>query len=74
VDLIGFLGVVVFFNFVVGVMNLLPMFPLDGGMMFGVLLGTWIGKKRGFAWARWLAIYVLFLLAVNIFPLFFPNS
>jgi hypothetical protein len=74
VDFIGFLGVVVFFNFVVGVMNLLPMFPLDGGMMFGVLLGTWIGKKRGFAWARWLAIYVLFLLAVNIFPLFFPNS
>ncbi len=73
VDVIGFLGLVVFFNFVVGVMNLLPMYPLDGGLMTSVILGTWLGKKRGSMIARWLTLYVLLLFAINIAPLFFPN-
>ncbi len=73
VDLLGFLGLVVFFNFVVGVMNLLPMYPLDGGLMTGVILGTWLGKKKAQRIARWLTLYVLLLFAINIAPLFFPN-
>jgi membrane-associated protease RseP (regulator of RpoE activity) len=42
-----FLGLLASFNFAVGMFNLVPLLPLDGGHIAG---GLWEGVKRGFAW------------------------
>jgi membrane-associated protease RseP (regulator of RpoE activity) len=42
-----FLGLLASFNFAVGMFNLVPLLPLDGGHIAG---GLWEGIKRGFAW------------------------
>jgi membrane-associated protease RseP (regulator of RpoE activity) len=41
-----FLGLLASFNFAIGVFNLIPLLPLDGGHIAGAL---WEGVKRGFA-------------------------
>jgi membrane-associated protease RseP (regulator of RpoE activity) len=44
--LVFFLQLLASFNFAVGVFNLIPLLPLDGGHIAG---GLWEGLKRGFA-------------------------
>jgi len=67
---IRFLGLVVFFNFIVGVMNLLPMYPLDGGFMLQAFVSTKKGKKKAKLVAKAMTVFVLLLLAINMLPLF----
>ena len=71
--LISFLGLTVFFNFIVGVMNLLPMYPLDGGLMMEALITTKHGKKNAKRVAKTLTVIVLLLLFLNMLPLFIPS-
>ncbi|MCK4327533.1 MAG: site-2 protease family protein [Candidatus Diapherotrites archaeon] len=70
--LIRFTALVVFFNFIVGVMNLLPMYPLDGGLMLEALTSTKIGKKKARRIAKAATVLVLALIFINMLPLFFP--
>ncbi|MFC2174350.1 site-2 protease family protein [archaeon] len=73
-ELITFLvqltGLVVFFNFIVGVMNLLPLVPLDGGLMFMSLASTKIGKKKARKATKLVTVFVLALIFINMLPLF----
>ncbi len=67
---IKFIGLIVFFNFIVGVMNLLPMYPLDGGLMLEALLSTRLRKKKARLIGKAMTALVLLLFLVNMLPLF----
>ncbi len=71
--IINFLGLVVFFNYVVGLMNLLPILPLDGGLMFRDFLAKVF--KIDFKISQWIAIGVSLIfglgLLMNLAPLLF---
>ncbi len=69
---ISLLGLIAFFNFIVGVMNLLPMYPLDGGLMLESLISTKKGKKTAQKIMKVVSVIVLVLLLTNMLPLFFP--
>ncbi len=67
---LDFLGILLFFNLVVGLMNLLPLFILDGGLMAESALEEMIGKKKAkIAFAAISTLIILFIL-VNMLPLF----
>lgn len=72
--LISFTGLVVFFNFIVGVMNLLPMAPLDGGLLLESMVAVRSGRKTARHVAKYMTGFVLLLLLLNMLPLFFPAS
>ncbi|MCD6522499.1 MAG: site-2 protease family protein [Candidatus Diapherotrites archaeon] len=69
--IISFLGLVAFFNLVVGIMNLLPAYPLDGGYMLQGLLENKVKKKTARKFVKFLSIFILALFIVNILPLIF---
>ena len=59
-------------NFGVGLFNLLPLKPLDGGLMFEALASKISPKNNGRKMVRLVAYIILFLLIINIFgPLIF---
>ncbi len=70
--ILNFLGLVVFFNYVVGLMNLLPILPLDGGLMFREFLAKVF--KIDFKVSQWVTIGVSLVfgigLLLNLAPLF----
>ena len=67
---VKFIGLVVFFNFIVGVMNLLPMYPLDGGLMLEALVSTRKGRRYARRAAKAMTAFVLLLIIINMLPLF----
>ncbi len=49
-----------FFNIWLGIVNLAPVFPLDGGRLARSLIANWIGRPDKAAWAvRWLGLLVI---------------
>lgn len=71
---INFLYILMLFSTLIGIMNLLPMFILDGGLMFETILEERFGKRKaGLIFMFVGALLLLFLLA-NISPLFFVGS
>jgi membrane-associated protease RseP (regulator of RpoE activity) len=55
-------------NFGVGLFNLLPMLPLDGGGMLQAILERWMPKKRARKFCIYFSIVVLVLVILNLFP------
>ena len=51
-----------YINFWWGVLNLLPIWPLDGGQIAGVLLGA-VDRRNGQRWAHFLSIVTVGLIA-----------
>ena len=70
----GLISLIVFFNFIVGVMNLLPMYPLDGGLMLEALVSTKIGRKRAASVTKVITVLGLAMILVNMLPLFFQAA
>ncbi|MFC1752909.1 site-2 protease family protein [Thermoproteota archaeon] len=55
----------------IGLANLLPLGPVDGGRIALVAFTRIKGKERGMTWWKKLSVFTLFLLLLNIFwPLF----
>lgn len=55
----------------IGLANLLPLGPVDGGRMLQVSLEETKGKQKGNKWWKWVTVFTLLLLAFNLFwPLF----
>lgn len=71
--LMKFIGLVVFFNLIIGVMNLLPLYPLDGGLMLESILQLRLGK-RAKTLIKLLAYLMVLMLLINISPLFFVSG
>ncbi|MCD6414302.1 MAG: site-2 protease family protein [Candidatus Diapherotrites archaeon] len=71
--LIKFTGLVIFFNMAIGIMNLLPLYPLDGGLMVEAFLEKKFGK-HGKTVTKILAYFLLAVLLINIAPLFFVSG
>jgi Zn-dependent protease len=53
-------------NLVWGVLNLFPIWPLDGGQMAGVIL-TMINRRNGMRWAHVVSLLTAGLLAMFFF-------
>ncbi len=66
--LIDLLKWIFLLNFGVGLFNLLPMLPLDGGGMLQAILERWMPKKRARKCCIYLSIAVLVLVILNLFP------
>ncbi|MBN3037219.1 MAG: site-2 protease family protein [Candidatus Diapherotrites archaeon] len=73
VAFLDILSTTIFFNFAVGIMNLLPMYPLDGGFMAEALTKKRFGAKKAKSYVKMITLAVLVLFLVNLLPLFFPN-
>ncbi len=71
VNLNSFVYLVFFFNLVIGIMNLLPLKPLDGGLLTESVLKEKIGKELASKTATGITVVSLVLLLVNMLPLFF---
>jgi membrane-associated protease RseP (regulator of RpoE activity) len=57
------------FSFAVGMVNILPLFPLDGGLMFDAVAKKFIAKKRAVLVTR---IVTYFLVLVLVFDFLGP--
>lgn len=58
-------------SFGIGLANLLPLGPVDGGRMLQVTLEKIKGAERGNVWWRNISVFTLVLLALNLFwPVF----
>jgi membrane-associated protease RseP (regulator of RpoE activity) len=57
-------------NLGVGLFNLLPMLPLDGGGMLQAILEKWMPKKRARRWCILVSVIVLVLIVLNLIPYF----
>jgi membrane-associated protease RseP (regulator of RpoE activity) len=51
----------------IGLVNLLPMGPIDGGRMVQVSLVKTKGKKKGMEWWKRLSVFFLIVLLLNVF-------
>jgi|GEM_PF-5348958 len=67
--IIELLGLIAFFNMVVGVMNLLPMLPLDGGLILRDFLTKVLKLKHGNALTIAISAIVGLALLANLLPL-----
>jgi membrane-associated protease RseP (regulator of RpoE activity) len=56
-------------NFAIGLFNLLPAVPLDGGYIFRSLLEKKVKRKTAEQLSNVLALFVLMLIVVNLFPM-----
>ncbi len=67
---VNFLSLVVFFNYVVGLMNLLPIVPLDGGLMLREFLWKVFGLDKKMAFSLTVLVSVIFGigLLLNLLP------
>lgn len=75
IPLIGFIVMalewIVFFNFNIGLVNLLPVLPFDGGRMFPNIISTLDISKDTVKRITYLVILVTgAVFAINVFPLF----
>ncbi|MEM2266301.1 MAG: site-2 protease family protein, partial [Candidatus Hadarchaeales archaeon] len=52
----------------IGMFNLLPLVPLDGGYMFRGLLELKMSKKRARQFSNFFSLFLLFILLLNLFP------
>ncbi len=55
-----------YINLYWSLINLLPIWPLDGGQILGVLLG-FINRRKGLSWAHVVSLIVASLLALYVF-------
>ncbi|MFH0956752.1 MAG: site-2 protease family protein [Candidatus Aenigmatarchaeota archaeon] len=63
----GFLAFLFIINLGVGIVNLLPLKPLDGGKMWDIVLRRYIPKRAGLV-MKILAYFILALLLANFIP------
>jgi membrane-associated protease RseP (regulator of RpoE activity) len=63
------LGWIVLLNFLVGLTNLLPIVPLDGGRMFPLMMEK-ISPKGAKKITTLFTLFLIVLLIINIGPLF----
>ncbi|NQU78454.1 site-2 protease family protein [Candidatus Woesearchaeota archaeon] len=63
----GLIGIIVVLSLGIGLANLLPLGPVDGGRMLQVSLEKIKGKVRGNVMWRNVSIATLFILLINIF-------
>jgi len=56
-------------NFAIGLFNLLPAIPLDGGYIFRGLLEKKVKRKTAEQLSYALALFVLTLIIINLFPM-----
>ncbi len=68
VDLLKWLFVL---NLGIGMFNLLPLIPLDGGYMFRSLLELRMSRRRARQLSNSLSLFLLLVLLVNLFPSLF---
>ncbi|MEM2978309.1 MAG: site-2 protease family protein [Candidatus Hadarchaeales archaeon] len=65
VDLLKWIFVL---NLGIGMFNLLPLVPLDGGYMFRGLLELRMSKRRARQLSNSFSLFLLFILLLNLFP------
>lgn len=65
VDLLKWIFVL---NLGIGMFNLLPLVPLDGGYMFRGLLELGMSRKRARQLSNSFSLFLLFVLLLNLFP------
>jgi membrane-associated protease RseP (regulator of RpoE activity) len=68
VDLLKWIFVL---NLGIGMFNLLPLVPLDGGYMFRGLLELRMSRRRARQLSNSFSLFLLFILLVNLFPSLF---
>jgi membrane-associated protease RseP (regulator of RpoE activity) len=68
VDLLKWIFVL---NLGIGMFNLLPMVPLDGGYMFRGLLELRMSRRRARQLSNYFSLFLLLILLVNLFPSLF---
>ncbi|MFC1722532.1 site-2 protease family protein [Nanoarchaeota archaeon] len=54
-------------SFGIGLANLLPLGPVDGGRMVLTAISRIKGEKKGMAWWKKISLFTLLLLAINVF-------
>jgi len=69
IQLINLLVWIYVFSFGIGLVNLLPLKPLDGGLLFEELVGRFTNRTKNIV--RIVSIVILLLLLFNIFGVFF---
>jgi membrane-associated protease RseP (regulator of RpoE activity) len=57
-------------NLGIGLFNLVPVGPLDGGRMLNVVLGKFLEKKKAQKIWGWISLFFLALILINIFASF----
>jgi len=62
----------VFLNFGIGLVNLLPIKPLDGGLMYEEIIKMILGKSKP-QYIRALSIFTFMLIIVNIIGPYLPQ-
>jgi len=71
-SILQLLSMVWLFSFAVGLFNMLPIYPLDGGLMLGTFLESIIPKKKSKKVVKTIAyLMVIVLLISYIYPLIF---
>jgi membrane-associated protease RseP (regulator of RpoE activity) len=68
VDLLKWIFVL---NLGIGMFNLLPLVPLDGGYMFRGLLELRMSRRRARQLSNYFSLFLLFVLLLNLFPSLF---
>jgi membrane-associated protease RseP (regulator of RpoE activity) len=69
-SLIDMLKWIFVLNLGVGLFNLLPMIPLDGGGMLQAILEKWMPKKKARKYCKYFSVSVLILIILNLLPYF----
>ncbi len=67
IPIFRFFSLLFFLSIAIGIINILPIYPLDGGQMINAFLKEKLGKRRGERITRSITLFFVFLLIYTLF-------